>query len=72
MIQCECGLEIYGPEDAQNYLGVSRHALNRYRNEGWLGSMGAYGRGFLYSKAELDKCIVYLDKDRRNKEVYVA
>ena len=72
MLHCECGREIYTPEDAQRYLGVSRLILNRYRIDGWLRPMGESGRGWLYSKNGLDECVVLLDKDRRDKEVEYA
>ena len=64
------GVDLYSPLEAQEYLGISVGTLGRWRREGWLvGSL--VGRGYLYTREQLDDCLIAQGHDRRNINVEV-
>jgi predicted site-specific integrase-resolvase len=71
MIRIPGNEPLYEPVDASFYCGVSARTLNRWRREGWLKPSAAFGRGFLYLKADLDGALHALGYDRKNLNVEI-
>ena len=65
-------IHLYESLDAQNYLGIAAHTLNKWRREGYLIPTAEVGRGYVYTKEQLDDCIKALGLDRKDKEVTYA
>ena len=63
---------LYESLDAQNYLGIAAQTLNKWRREGYLIPTAEVGRGYVYTKEQLDDCIKALGLDRKDKEVTYA
>jgi hypothetical protein len=59
-------IELLGPSEAADYLGVSAYMLNKYRNDGWIPPDGFFrvGTGYIYRLDALSTCKEILDADR--------
>jgi excisionase family DNA binding protein len=49
-------MQLYGPDEAAFYLGVSYQTLNRWRRQGWI-RCSKIGRGYYYQRDALDECL---------------
>ena len=67
-------LELYQPIDAQFHLGVSAGTLNDCRLKGYIApdnELIAVGRGYVYTREQLDACIKAKGWDRENINVTI-
>ena len=65
-------IHLYESLDAQEYLGIAAQTLNKRRREGYLMPTAEVGRGYVYTKEQLDDCVKALGLDRKDKEVTYA
>lgn len=72
MIEMPGAEPLYQPLDVQQYCNVSSQTISRWRREGWLKPAAAVGRGYVYTKADLDECLHLLGYDRRDTNVEVV
>jgi predicted site-specific integrase-resolvase len=61
-------VELYQPLDAMEYCQVSAATIAKWRREGFLQGI-AVGRGFVFTKQQLDDCLSIRNKDREEIEV---
>ena len=62
--------QLYGPDEAAIYLGVSEQTLNRWRRQGWI-RCSKVGRGYYYQRQDLDQCLKLRGYDRADSETEV-
>ena len=61
-------VQLFQPLDVMDYCQVSTATISRWRREGFLRGI-AIGRGFVYTKQQLDECLSIRNKDREDMEV---
>ena len=61
-------VQLFQPLDAMEYFQVSDATISRWRREGFLEGIPV-GRGFVYTRQQLDECLSVRNKDREDMEV---